>query len=80
MMNQQYTAHINNKNYTLELDANSGKINKENFELDVITENSQKAHAILKNKSYSIELVSIDEAEKKVIIKVNNNQYHVKIE
>lgn len=37
-------------------------------------------HVIYQNKSYNIELVSADKAEKKSVIKVNGTLYHVAIQ
>ncbi len=73
-------ATINEKEFELEVLSDSQvKLNSEIKELDVISLSSEKKHAIINNKSYSIEYVSFDKEKKIATIKVNNNSYQVSL-
>ena len=77
-----YKAKVNNKVFEIEFensDANTGTINKSHFELDLTNKNTAHYHIINNNKSYNINILSINEIEKIVELKINNNLYNVEI-
>jgi len=63
----------------LDSDAQSGTIDGRKFELDLIELEPSKHHLIYKNKSYSLELVSLDKEEKKMNIVVNGQVFEMKV-
>ncbi len=54
---------------------NSGKINGQAFEWDILEEKYGRFHVLKDNKSFTIEVVQADTAEKKCTLKVNGNTY-----
>src|ERR1700740_2134149 len=63
----------NGKEYVINFNDNShGKINGEDFNLDVMQQSANHFHTIYKNKSYNIELVKADYEEKQFTLKVND--------
>ena len=73
-------ATINHKEFELEvLSETRVELNSQIKELDVISQSKNKKHAIIDNKSYSIEYVSFDTEKKITTIKVNNNTYQVSL-
>lgn len=76
-----FTAKINKKKYTVEFTDDtfrSGKINNKKFRLDLIN-NEKYFHVIRDNKSYNINIISIDYSEKKVQLKINNTVHHISL-
>jgi len=76
------TAEINKKLFRIEVkdsDFSSGKINNEDFITDIIKHNENSFHVIFHNKSYNINILSIDLLEKTVNLKINNNSFNVKL-
>ncbi len=76
-----FTAHINKKVFELEFTDDtlqSGKINDKNFQLDLIKDENN-FHVISENKSYNIQIISIDYSEKKVSLKINDKIHHVSV-
>ncbi len=73
-------ATINQKEFDLEILSDSEVVlNSENKKLDVISVSADKKHAIIDNRSYSIETVSFDEDKKMATLKVNNKTYQVSL-
>jgi acetyl/propionyl-CoA carboxylase alpha subunit len=68
-----------NKEHQLELDSSgkSGLINGEEFSIDLLKTDSRNFHIIRNNKSYNVEVVSEEKAEKTFIIKVNGKKYQL---
>jgi biotin carboxyl carrier protein len=56
-------------------DKNSGIINGKAFQWDLVAEKPGRFHVLKDNKSYTIEVVYADSAEKKCSLKVNGNSY-----
>jgi hypothetical protein len=62
-----YHATVNGKKtYDVEWDGKSpeGIVNGENLIIDMISEDENKYHILLKNKSYSVELIEADRVHK----------------
>ncbi len=52
-----------------------GQINGEDFDLDIIKKSEVSYHLIKDNKSYNIEIITIDYDEKKLDLKINGINY-----
>ena len=59
----------------IEKNSDSGSINNQKFEWNVIKIKENVYHVIKNNKSYNIELLSLNKAEKLFFIKVNGIKY-----
>lgn len=57
----------------------SGKINKENFSIDLLKIKDGSYHVLRNNKSYNVEVLKADHLEKSFTIKVNGNKYQLQI-
>jgi len=55
------------------------KVNSQNVDLDIFGLNERSSHMLNDNKSYNVEVVDFDKVEKLVKIKVNGNDYQVKV-
>lgn len=71
---------VNNK-YEFDLDIANDilQVNSQNVDLDLLELTSRSSHIIHENKSYSVEVVDFDRHEKLAKIKVNGNEYEVKV-
>ena len=69
------------KEYEVELtpSGTSGKINGENFTVDLLKIKEGNYHVLRNNKSYNIELLVADRSQKSFVIKVNGNKYHINV-
>jgi len=77
-----YNIKINDKDYLVDInttDTKNGKINDNNFSLDLININKNTFHLINDNKSYNAEIVNIDYKNKKAKIKINSTVYDLDI-
>ena len=78
-----YEAIINDNTHKVDLFDGSGKtgtLNGEQFDLDVVeTGADSHFHLLWKNKSYRVEVVNYDQAEKAAVIKVNGGQFEVEV-
>ncbi len=77
-----YKAKINNKVFEIEFEnsnTNKGIINESHFKFDTINKNTSYYHIINNYKSYNLNVLSINEVEKIIKLKINNNIYTVKI-
>lgn len=72
-VNEQYNFAITAENATL-------LVNDEAIILDRNVLNDKRSHVIYQNKSYTIEIVSFDKAEKTAVVKVNGSIYKVAVE
>jgi biotin carboxyl carrier protein len=76
-----YTAEINDKTYEIEFSdqtCSKGKINGQNFELDVI-EKGNSFHIISNYKSYNINVINLNESAKSVTLEIDRQIIQVKI-
>jgi len=72
-------AIIGDRNYKIEIDKDQILIDGEDFDFDLATLGDGKYHLISNNRSFTIELVSIDKEKKIIEIKVNNSVYEVSL-
>jgi biotin carboxyl carrier protein len=56
-----------------------GLINNQSFELDMIKSDDDSWHILRNGKSYNIEIIKIDQAEKRVALKINGKTVNVKL-
>lgn len=77
IMKQEFIVNAGENSYQIELDSENqckGKINGENFDLDILR--TKSGFSVIKNKTnYSVEVVSFDRVEKKVELKINHKFY-----
>ena len=78
-MTNTYTANVNNNQYKVDIDNNEITINGNKLSIDITKEKENSWHALLNHKSYNVELVKVDEAEKVATIKINGNKYQVSV-
>lgn len=74
--------NVNDKEHQIEFDGignSTGKINGNNFSLDLIKEKEGSFHLLKDNKSFNIEIVKADYTNKEFIIKVNGNKYTLNV-
>ncbi len=77
-----YNIKIQDKDYLVDInttDTKNGKINNNDFSLDMINTNKNIFHIINNNKSYNAEIVNVDYKNKKAKIKINSNVYDLDI-
>ncbi len=74
-----YKAAIGTKEFKIELESKKKSIDGKPFDPDVIEIRERKFHILSNNKSYSAEIVEVNHEEKTVIVKVNQNTYHVSV-
>lgn len=73
---------ISDKEYTVKFKQNgqlSGEINEQTFNLDLLKKDTHTFHLIQDDKSYNIELIDVDDEEKKVDLKINGALYSGKV-
>lgn len=71
-VNDSYNFEISADNKQIEVDGNI-------IELDSITLNQNTSSVLYQDKSYNIELIDLNKAEKTATIKVNGNTYNLSI-
>ncbi|PJB16169.1 MAG: acetyl-CoA carboxylase biotin carboxyl carrier protein subunit [Flavobacteriales bacterium CG_4_9_14_3_um_filter_32_8] len=76
-MNSIKVVGENKKEFTIDIEknSNSGLINNEKFEWDVIKVKENVFHVLKNNKSYNVEVLSINKEDKLFFIKVNGIKY-----
>lgn len=75
-----YHVKVNqNKIYDVELDANGISLNKELKDISFAALGNNQYHILLNNKSYNVEMVSINHENKTAVLKVNNRVYECEI-
>jgi len=74
-----FNAAIQENNYQISLDKDQVLIDGNEFEFDLAKLSEGRYHIISTNKSYSVELVSLDKEKKVVEVKVNNSVYQVSL-
>ncbi|OQY02355.1 MAG: hypothetical protein B6I20_06915 [Bacteroidetes bacterium 4572_117] len=70
--------NINNNEYAVDFKQNgqlSGKVNNQNFELDIIKKSEVSFHLLKDNKSYNIEIVEVDRDKKTIELRINGIPY-----
>ena len=74
-----YTASVNEQSFDIETSGNGFVVNGKAISWDVSTIREGYFHILLNNKSYRAEVVEIETAAKRVIVKVNGKHYPVVI-
>lgn len=76
-----YQASVNKKTFEINESSEKGSfiVNNEKVKLDIASLGGDAYHIIHNNRSFNIEVVSIDKEKKEASIKVNNNTYNVGI-
>ncbi|MDQ3047389.1 MAG: biotin/lipoyl-binding protein [Bacteroidota bacterium] len=70
----------NKKEHVIEFsDAKAGMIDAKPFEWDVIEVKEGSFHVLKDNRSYNVEVVKADYAEKSFVISVNGNKYQLNV-
>ena len=72
-----FKAAINDNNYQINIDNDTLLIDGKEVDFDLAELSEGKYHVISVNRSFSIDLVSVDEDKKVVTVKVNNSSYEV---
>jgi biotin carboxyl carrier protein len=74
-----YKIKVNGRlDYEVESKSNTVTMNGEEFVADMVKLNADNYHVLHENRSYSVEVVELNETEKTASIKVNNNIYQMK--
>mgnify|MGYP006144229605 FL=1 len=71
-VNNQYQFDVELVNEVLQ-------VNNQEVDLNLLKLTSQSSHILYENKSYNVEVVDFDKHEKLAKIKVNGNEYEVKV-
>lgn len=74
-----FKAAISDNNYQVSIEKDQVLIDGKKVDFDLAKLTEGKFHVISNNKSFSIDLVSIDQAKKIVELKVNNSVYQVSL-
>jgi biotin carboxyl carrier protein len=74
-----YTENENTYSVELEKKLNSGIINKKDFSWDVFQVKENSFSVIKNNKSYNVEVLSVNTDEKQFLIKVNGLKYKLNV-
>lgn len=75
-----YQVKVNDKfSFEIKADQEQLQVNGEEINLDRTALNANNAHVLYKNKSYNVEVVAFDAAEKTATIKVNGCNYVVQV-
>lgn len=77
-----YSVQVNKKEFNIEFDNKSnkkGKIDEDNFDLDLIEIKENSYHVLFDEKSYNVEVSNINEVAKEVIVTVNNMKHKVRV-
>jgi len=74
-----YTENDTIYNVELEKELNAGFLNKEHFEWDVLQIKNNSFSVLKNNKSYNVELLSVNKEEKRFFIKVNGLKYKINV-
>jgi biotin carboxyl carrier protein len=82
MSNQSYTITSGKETHKVELNAKgayAGRIDGKEFACNVISTGENRFHVIRDDRSYEVEIVKADRAEKTITIKVNGHVYPLSI-
>jgi len=77
-----YTVNISDKNFEVDFDrqnAKKGTVNGKNFEIDSVKIKEGSYHVIYENKSYNIEIESVDTENNTVKLNINGVNYSSKV-
>lgn len=71
----QWTVLIGKKEYIIALDNGKFLLNEKAVNIDIVKIRENVFSVIQENKTYEVEVVEINRAEKKIVLKVNRNEY-----
>lgn len=75
-----YQVTVNDKfSFEIKADQEQLQVNGEAISLDHSALNLNNAHVLYKNKSYNVEVVAFDAAEKTATVKVNGSVYNLQV-
>ena len=75
-----YKIRVNNSyNFEVGSDKNQTSVNNNQVNLDICKTSENHIHVLYNHKSYRAEIVEVILAEKKCILKINNNIYHLEL-
>jgi biotin carboxyl carrier protein len=74
-----YKATVNQTVFDITLDADGLFINDTRFECDLLKISSESFHILFENKSYSVEVVSVNAETKSFCFKINGRKYVVDV-
>ena len=69
----------NNDTYTIQMEGSDVLVNGELIQMDLEDYSNNRIHVLLKNKSYSAEVVTVNYKEKEAEIKINGKLYHISL-
>jgi len=72
-----YSAHVNDHVFEIMISDNGFLVNGKEIQWDITTIQEGYFHILLKGKSYRAEVVEMDAAAKRFVLKVNGRQYPV---
>lgn len=78
-----YSVSVNNATIKAEISINNNKvtasINEKEIDADVERINPYEFHLLINNKSYNVQVLKTDFAEKKIVLKINGSKYVVSV-
>jgi len=74
-----YTISTNNNSYKVEKENDTWKLNGKNVSIDKIQISETNYHIIKDNKTYDVDVIKFNKEDKTAVIKVNGNNYELKI-
>jgi len=74
-----YTAVINGREYRVKADSTAILINDKEVNPDIISTGKNSFHVIHENRSFNMEVLGLNEEQKMMTIRVNNNTYQVEL-
>jgi len=75
----RWKTSVNGKEYDVTIDNGSYSLNGKPLHLDIAEIRENEFSVISDNKSYNVEVVQLNHAEKKCTIKVNGNEYELEM-
>jgi biotin carboxyl carrier protein len=66
-----YKVSVSGRQFDVELDNHSGKVNGEPFDADIVEFRKGRFHLLWKNRSFTAELIQADAEDKSFVIKVD---------
>jgi biotin carboxyl carrier protein len=75
-----YKVIVDAKPFEVEKEGNQVKVNKVDFQADILEYKAGKFHILSNNKSFTAEVISFDKDAKSFEIKVNHNIYTVAVQ
>lgn len=74
-----YTVSINNNSYKIEKENDTWKLNGENISIDQIQISESNYHIIKDDKTYDVDIIKFNKEDKTALVKVNGTKYELKV-